>query len=143
MKKSIYSVPLSLLAFILMSLVSCSGDDDMGNDDFNPENEKMVGTKWTATNWDYGIGDDWVSTIEEQCDIYFYSNSEGLIYYDREDSDSDFGSSRERKVAHFTYNVRGNNIELDYITDQILNIKFLELNQNTLSSTNVEFTKAR
>lgn len=143
MKKSIYSVSLSLMTAVFISLVSCSGDDDISDKDFNPENEKMVGTKWTATNWDYGIGDDWVSTIEEQCDIYFYSNSEGLIYYDREDSDSDFGSSRERKVAHFTYNVRGNNIELDYITDQILNIKFLELNQNTLSATNVEFTKSQ
>lgn len=40
MKKSIYSVPLSLLAFILMSLVSCSGDDDISDKDFNPENEK-------------------------------------------------------------------------------------------------------
>ena len=67
---------LSLMTAVFISLVSCSGDDDVNDNDFNPENEKMVGTKWTATNWDYGIGDDWVSTIEEQCDIYYLPEKE-------------------------------------------------------------------
>lgn len=99
-------VLLSLLATVLMTFASCSGDDDAnGNSGFNPENEKMVGTKWTFTNQDYGIGDDYVSTLEQTYIIYFYSNTEGLTYSGRKDFDTDLGSSSKRSVAYFNYNV--------------------------------------
>ena len=82
MRTKFLALPL-LLASVFIVFTSCSSDDGTSDDQgLNPENEKMIGTKWTATNWDYGIGDDWVSTIDETCNIYFYSNTEG--YWNKE-----------------------------------------------------------
>lgn len=135
-------VLLSLLATVLMTFASCSGDDDAnGNSGFNPENEKMVGTKWTFTNQDYGIGDDYVSTLEQTYIIYFYSNTEGLTYSGRKDFDTDLGSSSKRSVAYFNYNVVGNEIDIDYITDPNLDISKLKLNGDVISANGIDYEK--
>lgn len=135
-------VLLSLLAMVLMTFASCSSDDDAnGNSGFNPENEKMVGTKWTFTNQDYDIGDDYVSTLEQTYIIYFYSNTEGLVYYGRKDFDTDMGSSSDRAASHFNYNVNGNKIELDYITDPIISASELIINGDVISAQGMDYVK--
>lgn len=124
---------------------ACSDEDeaDKAGTGFNAQNEKMVGSKWEMTNWDYGMGDDWVSTLDETYAFYFYSSTEGLFYYGRKDNDSDFGASSDRSVAHFTYNVSGEKITLDYITDPVFDgFNMLELHGNTLSVSGFEFTRA-
>ena len=128
---------------IVLGFASCGSDEDLGGDGGgNTENQKMVGTKWTSTNWDYGIGDDWVSTLEETYNFYFYSSTEGLMYYGRKDNDSDFGSSSERSVAHFTYNVEGSDIELDYITEPLFSgFTHLQVDGDVLSANGIEFAK--
>lgn len=97
------------------------------NDDPSLVNGKLVGSKWTTTNWDYGIGDDWASTIDETYNLFFYSSTEGLIYYGRKDYDSDFGASSSRTVGHFNYRIDGNKIELSYITSPISGFYEFEL----------------
>lgn len=134
---------LSYLLLVLagaVSLVSCGGDD-IGEEGENPQNKQLVGTKWTTTNWDYGIGDDWVSTIDETSNIYFYSQTEGIFYYSRKDSDSDFGSSRSRCVAHFTYNVEGHSIKLNYINNPMNFSSTLDLSENTIAMNGINFNK--
>ena len=132
-----------LMAVAAVVLWSCGSDEDVvGDDGYNAENGKVANTKWTARNADYGIGDDWVSTLDETYNFYFYSTTEGLFYYGRKDNDSDFGSSSERTVAHFSYNVNGNLIELEYITEPLFSgFDRLTLNGNTLSVSGFEFTK--
>ena len=131
------------MAVAAVVLWSCGSDEDVvGDDGYNAENGKVANTKWTARNADYGIGDDWVSTLDETYNFYFYSTTEGLFYYGRKDNDSDFGSSSERTVAHFSYNVNGNMIELEYITEPLFSgFDRLTLNGNTLSVSGFEFTK--
>lgn len=142
MKKNILLLPLLSAALVLIAFASCGGDDDIGGSTgTNPENEKMVGTKWISTNWDYGAGDDWVSTLDETITFYFYSNSEGLLYYGRNDWSSDTGSSSDRAVSHFTYDVSGNNIKLDYITDPVTSIYSLTLKGNTISANGIDYAK--
>ena len=120
----------------------CSEDAEGGGGTYNGENEKVVGTKWTATNFNYGIGDDWASTLGETYNLYFYSATEGLLYYGRKDNDSDFGSSSERLIAHFTYNVRGGEIALDYITEPLFSgFNSLALSENTITVNGFEFTR--
>lgn len=123
---------------------SCGSDNDIvsdGTGDNNPQNKKMVGTKWTTTNWDYSIGDDWVGTLDETYNIYFYSQTEGIFYYGRKDLDSDFGSSSSRCVAHFTYNVDGNIVRLDYINNPMNFSNTLNLAGNTISMNGISFKK--
>lgn len=133
-----------LFALIFCTFTSCgSSDEDVfGDSNFNAENSKIAGSKWTTTNWDYGIGDDWASTLDETYSFYFYSSTEGLFYYGRKDNDSDFGSSSDRVVAHFTYNVSGSEIELEYITEPVFSgFSKLTFNGNTLSVKGFTFTK--
>lgn len=125
-----------------LGFFGCSEDAEGDGGTYNGENEKMVGTKWTATNFDYGVGDDWVGTLDETYNLYFYSATEGLLYYGRKDNDSDFGSSSERLVAHFTYNVSGGEIALDYITEPLFSgFSRLVLSGNTITVNGFEFTR--
>lgn len=143
MKKTI----LNKLVFVIMSFALCApligcGDDDTGGDaGVNPENKKMVGTKWTFTDGDFSFGDDWVGTSDVTFTFYFYSNTEGLFYYSRKDWYSDIEASTDRAVAHFSYDVSGNKIELDYITDFILGISTLTLNGDMMSADGIDYIK--
>lgn len=130
-----------MFALSFACFCSCGSGEDV-TDDSNSENEKVAGTKWTMKNWDYGVGDDWVSTLDETYTLYFYSSTEGLIYYGRKDNDSDFGSSIDRVVAHFEYEVSGNEISLEYITDKMFSgFTLLMLKGNSISSDGFEFEK--
>ena len=136
-----------LLCFLLWILsctlfVACGDDDDSDNP--NAENERLVGTKWTTTSWDYGVGDDWVTIADETYNIYFHSLTEGFIYHGRKEYDSDFGSSTERIVAHFTYTVKGNEVSCDFINfdDVFKGYGAFRIQGNTLVNTPGEmFTK--
>ncbi len=132
---------LYCLLFILglsQTFLSCS-KDDAGEDTFVNGNSKLQGTVWTSKNWDYGIGDDWASILDETYSIYFYSSTEGVFYNSRRDYDTDFGTSRERKVAHFTYSVNENEIKLDYITSPIISSERLKWNGNIISVNGYEY----
>lgn len=131
-----------MLAAMSICLTSCGDDDDSDNP--NAENERLVGTKWTTTSWDYGVGDDWVTIADETYNIYFHSLTEGFVYHGRKEYDSDFGSSSDRLVAHFTYVVRGNEIECDFINydDVFKGYGWFRIQGNTLVNTPGEvFTK--
>ena len=71
----------------------------------NPQNKVLVGTKWTSQNWDYDFDDDgeWAYYYNEIYIVYFYSQSEGVTYYDRKTVDSDNGNSHIRYACFFKY----------------------------------------
>lgn len=85
----------------------------------NPQNKVLVGTKWTSQNWDYDFDDDgeWAYYYNEIYIVYFYSQSEGVTYYDRKTVDSDNGNSHIRYACFFKYNVTGNAVDIEPITD--------------------------
>ncbi len=130
---------------ILAIFVSCSSEqkdefDAVGN--LIGGSSSLNGTKWTTANWDYGIGDDWVSTMDEVYNIYFFSDTEGVFYYQRKDWYSDDGTSRYREANHFTYSVNGNKISLQYITDPMtVKVYSLTINENTISHYGFEYIK--
>lgn len=128
-----------LIGMLLCTVIVSCGDSD---DDTNSGgNGRLSGSKWTTTNWDYGVGDDWASVIDETYNIFFYSPTEGMIYYGRKDYDSDFGSSGSRLVAHFNYSVNGNKIDLSYITSPMYGFTEMEIQGETLVANGFEFTK--
>ena len=133
MRNLLKSLFVLLIGFFTLN--SCSDEDENTNDgEYNAENDKIAGTKWIAKNWDFSIGDDWASILDETYSVYFYSSTEGMLYYGRKDDYSDMDASRSRSVAHFTYNVRGDEVVLDYITEPLFsNFNVLEIDGNTLS----------
>lgn len=148
-KQSLSLTALFMVLVFGVVLVSCSKDDDgtgsggnNGGGGGNGGSQMLYGTKWTAKDWDYAIGEDWASTTDLTLCYYFYSATEGMVYSGRKDFDSDFGSSNERYVAHFTYKVEGNTVRLDYITDEMdYYATKLTINDNTMKALGYEFTK--
>lgn len=135
-----YKFILSIITCICTT--ACSSD----NSETHSTDNSLVGSKWTVTNWDYGLGDDWISIADETCNLYFYSSTEGVLYYGQKEFDSDFGSSSERIVTHFTYNVSGNNVILNYITEPIFDsFTTFQIQGETISSlyNDFEFAKDR
>ncbi len=132
---------LQLVLFTIAGLGVSSCGEKTETDNPNSTNSKVAGSKWTSTNWDYGIGDDWVTLFDENINIYFHSTTDGLIYYARKDYDSDNGTSCSKEVAHFTYQVVGNDILLDYITDRVLDIYRITLNGNSISANGIDYMK--
>lgn len=135
-----YKFILSIITCICTT--ACSSD----NSETHSTDNSLVGSKWTVTNWDYGLGDDWISIADETYNLYFYSSTEGLLYYGQKEFDSDFGSSSERIVTHFTYNVSGNNVILNYITEPIFDsFTTFQIQGETISSlyNGFEFAKDR
>lgn len=126
MKKMLFAF-LAILN-ILIFFVSCSNDEpDYEDPNLNPQNLALVGSKWTLKNWDYSIGDDYIGIHDYTINMYFYSNTEGLVYYGKKDNYSDTGSSSYRAVAHFNFNVSGDNIKLEYTTNKIPEASFPSL----------------
>lgn len=141
MKKHLLLLSVLALA-VCMGLSSCGNDKtDNGGDPYNPENSKVAGTKWTLTNHDYDAGDDWVSTHDETYKIYFYSQTEGVFYYKSKYTASDTGTSRSEYVLHFTYNVRGGKVELDYINNPTSFSNMLEFSGDRISYVGMVFSK--
>lgn len=114
----------TFIGVICVCLSSCSTDTESdGENGFNTEsNKKIEGSKWVLRNWDYSVGDDYVDTHYEDITVYFHSLTNGIILYSSKDSYSDVGTFKDKVVAHFKYYTRGNEVELDYITDNILSI---------------------
>lgn len=123
MKKNLFYIFLIFLNILALT-VSCSNNkDELENE--NSQNEAFVGTKWVLTDWDYSLGDDYIGTHNYTINVYFYSETEGLVYYGQKDNYSDLGSSDYRAVSHFNFKVNGNMVELDYITSKISEAPFL------------------
>lgn len=132
---------LTLLSCLLLSIITLScNKKDNGEPSFE-ENRKLFGSKWTLSNWDYSLGDDYIGLHDETFNFFFYSLTEGAFYYGRKDNYSDQGSSSQRIVCHFKYIVDGNNVLLEYITDQFLNTTRLQLNGNILLADQLKFTQ--
>ncbi len=128
-------------ALISLVLSSCSSDG-LGNDDMDiSQNEELLGTRWDLKTWDYSLGDEYVGIHDETYTVYFYSQTNGILYYGRKDQYSDQGTMTTRAVAHFKYSVNGNDVELDYITDKILPIYEFEIDGDILVSEGLEFFK--
>lgn len=141
-KNFLFSVIVIITVMVMCAgLSSCSKDNDVNNDTAIENNKMLSGSKWELKNWDYSVGDDYVGTHDETVTIYFHSLSNGIIYHSRKDSYSDQGSSKSRAVAHFKYYVKGNEVELDYITDDILSIPYFELSDGILQTKNLQFSR--
>lgn len=128
-------ITLIISALILCFVTSCRQEDDI------VEFSELVNTKWTTSNWDFSIGDDWVGTHSEVYHIFFYSSTEGCLYYGKKDKYSDVGASSKRHLGFFTYKMTGNKVELTYITEESgWNTLYLTDN-NTLSVEGYDFMK--
>lgn len=118
-----YYFTFIMLLNVLFFTVSCSSNNDEENY-VNTQNKAFAGSKWTLTDWDYSIGDDYIGLHNYTINIFFYSDTEGLIYYGNKDNYSDIGSSTYRAVAFFNYNATDDKIEIDYITERIQEANF-------------------
>lgn len=140
MKVKLFCLFLDILIF----LASCS-KDDLGTEDSNtnPQNQILVGSKWIYEDWDYSIGDDYIGTHDYAINIYFYSDSEGLIYRGQKDNYSDVEGSNYRAVAYFNFNLSGNKIKIAYITDAISDADFSSfvISGNKILADGIEFQK--
>ena len=141
MLKLILSTHLILSIFTCLVLTSCGGDDDSLDSDDYSQNSVLVNTKWTTSNRDFSVGDDWIGTFDEVIRIYFYSNNEGCIYYGDKNSYSDLGTSSKRNTAFFNYNVNGSKVKLTYITPDSGWWNSLTLQEGTLFVDGFSFTK--
>lgn len=136
------SLFVKLISYILISAVtfSCSEDNNNGDPEIG-ETDKLVGTKWVLKNWDYSLGEDYIGLHDETYNFFFYSQTEGVFYYGKKDNYSDQGSSNMRVACHFNYEVNGEEILLEYITDKFLNTTRLKLNGDILFADQLEFEK--
>ena len=124
-------------------IVACGVKEDI----LKSNNGSLAGTKWIGSNMDYLIGDDWITLYDESIVWYFYSDTEGLLYYVQKKNDSDDGYSSSRKSAFFLYEVSGSDIELTYITPPIWGSDFetmpindlKEFDKETMSSSDYSF----
>lgn len=96
----------------------------------------LSGTRWNTGNWDYSIGDDYITVYEEGIEYLFYSSTEGVLYEWGKVYDSDFGNSHNRRLCFFTYECTGSNVNLTFITPTTLSTRKLILEKNRLSETN-------
>lgn len=131
---------LTVMWSLLLLFVTLSCSDDSG-ETVDKENGKLVGSKWTLKNWDYSLGDDYIGIHDETFNFYFYSQTEGTFYYGRKDNYSDQGSSRQTVACHFTYEVEGDDIFLNYITDKYLSTTRLKLKGGSIYADKLEFAK--
>lgn len=131
------------MAAIGVGLSSCSTDtkSDGENGLTTESNKKLVGSKWVLRYSDYDVGDDYVDTHYEVITVYFHSLTNGVIYHSQKDSYSNIGTSKSRAVAHFKYYTKGNEVELDYITDEILSISRFNLSNGELQAGNLRFSR--
>lgn len=115
--------------FFLLTVVaiclccSCSGSDDTA---VGTQSSALVGTKWTSQDWDYDFDDDgyWAYYYTDTYVVFFYSSNEGVAYYARKTTDSDYGNSHERFACFFTYRINGNDVYIDTMTDPFQGFKY-------------------
>ena len=124
-------------------IMACDAEEDI----LKSNNGSLAGTKWRGSDMDYLIGDDWITLYEESIVWYFYSDTEGMLYYFKKKNDSDDGYSSSRKSAFFSYEVSGSDIELTYITPPIWGNSFetmpindlRKFDKNTMTSSDYSF----
>lgn len=141
---------LSLVLFLLtihvgLAFSSCSssdGDEKNGEENVNPQNKAFVGTKWVVNDVDWSFGDDWAGSTRWTVQVYFYSQTEGLVYVSDYSNYSDVGSSTSRMAAYFIYEVEDGGISLDYITDEFRNMpSYLNIENGELLYNSTVLTK--
>ena len=134
-----------LMCLFALSFTACGDDDEDisggAGDSGVTDMINLVGTKWTLTNWDYSLGDDYIGLHDETYRFFFYSSTEGAFYYGKKDSYSDQGSSRKRVACHFKYSVSGNSVQLEYLTDKMLYNTYLTIENDILIAGELEFSK--
>ena len=121
-RKNSLLISLVYTLAVVFQVCSCSGgEDSMYNeeDNPNPQNKVLVGTKWTSQSWDYDFDDDgeWAYINNDVYNVYFYSQTEGVAYYARKTTDSDFGTSNDRYACFFKYSVNGDKVDIDTTTE--------------------------
>lgn len=124
-------------------IMACDAEEDI----LKSNNGSLAGTKWIGSDMDYLIGDDWITLYDESIVWYFYSDTEGMLYYFQKKNDSDDGYSSSRKSAFFSYEVSGSDLELTYITPPIWGNSFetmpindlREFDKNIMSSSDYSF----
>lgn len=92
------------------AMISCSSDADepynqVEDENVNPANLAYAGTKWSIYDSNISIGDDYVGTQRWTMQVYFYSNTEGVIYMSDHSNYSDVGLSSSQRATYFKYEV--------------------------------------
>lgn len=142
MKKFLLYLQVAIfIASSMLTFNSCSKDDDLKDPSVNPS--ILTGTKWTDKNWDLTYGDDWATMTNEIINIYFYSDTEGVLYYGRKDLDTDFGSSNYWIASHFTYGFEGDVVSLTYINNPLKFTSILVLKGKGITMNGVPLTKGQ
>ena len=138
-------VKLFHLLILLIGIVFiCSCSSDSSDDIDNTPSSLIKGTKWTTTDWDFSVGDDWASIYDERFDVYFYSDNMGIFYQGTKIYDSDFGLSRDQFVSFFTYKVDGKRIMVeDVIYGMDFGIYYFEINGNELVANHLTYNKGK
>lgn len=107
--------------FILFAfLLSACGSNEAENveeENYPSANLELIGKKWQWYSENISTGDDWIGMNKYITMVYFHSANEGILYTSTKDDYSDIGASTDRRATHFKYELSGNNIMLDYITD--------------------------
>ena len=133
-------LPMLFAAMATFSFTACSSDTELDYVAPMMGGTNLQGTKWTLTNWDYSLGDEYIGIHNETYQFFFHSQTEGVFYYGKKDNYSDQGSSNKRIVCHFKYTVIGNTISLKYITEQFLHAQPI-LNGDILIANKLNFAK--
>lgn len=112
-----------ILAAVVICFCSCSSSDDPN---VGAQSSSLVGTKWTSQDWDYDFDDNgnWAYYYTDTYVVFFYSPNEGVAYYARKTTDSDYGNSHERFACFFNYSVNGNEVSIETKTDPFRGLKY-------------------
>lgn len=129
-----------LLCAVILSVSATSCGDKNEEPTPTQGSTSLTGTKWTWKNRDFSVGDDYANEFNESYTLYFHNGNSGIIYYFSKDLYTDTGTSYEKYAAHFTYTIKGNKVELEYITDPIVyGVSELEFSGNILKSASFDF----
>lgn len=146
-KKNICILAFINFIFLVTSITSCGGGSDDGSGYEIPgessSNSRFANTKWTCTSSDIDFFYDYFHTTDVIINLYFYSDTEGLLYYKTKDYYSDLGDSKSNVLAHFTYSVYGNDIDLEYYTDNDLMFDYFKINGSKIQSPDYGLTLSK
>lgn len=108
----ITSATLLLLAFIGITITSCSSSDNEEGSS-NEIRNILQNNKWICRDASYGIGNNdhaWVDL--ETTTLYFTSDYHGILYWTQKDYDTDLGNSRTNDYEEFDYAVNGKRVTI-------------------------------
>lgn len=115
MKQKLISV-LSLVAMVIIcvNFASCSSDDGGEEPGYSGDlNNVLMQNAWASDyNYNYLVGDDYISETAESATLFFLGGGSGIMRYYRRDYDTDEGSSSSTKAIAFTYTINASSVTI-------------------------------